>query len=43
MSLYHYSLKKEIKHYQEIILRNNKSIEIFKEELFTREHVLKST
>ena len=35
MSLYQYNLKKEIKHFQESILRNNKMIKMFKEELFT--------
>ena len=40
MSLYHYYLKKEIKHYQESILRNNKSSKIIKEELFTEEYVI---
>ena len=39
MSLYHYHLKKEINHYQESISRNNKSIKIFKEELYTGENV----
>ena len=35
MSLYQYNLKREIKHFQESILRNNKMIKMFKEELFT--------
>ena len=39
MSLYQYNLKKEIKHSQESILRNNKLIKIFKEELFTGKNV----
>ena len=39
MSLYHYHLKKEISHYQESIIRNNKSIKVFKEELYTGENV----
>lgn len=39
MSLYQYNLKKEIKHFQESILRNSKLIKIFKEELFTGENV----
>ena len=39
MSLYQYNLKKEIKHFQESILRNSKSIKIFKEELYTGQNV----
>ena len=40
MSLYHHNLKKEINHFQESILRNSKSIRIFKEELFTGENII---
>ena len=39
MSLYQYNLKKEIKHFQESILRNSKSIQIFKDELYTGQNV----
>ena len=40
MSLYHYFLKRKIKHYQESILRNKRSIKAFKEELLTGEYVI---
>ena len=40
MSLYNYHLKRDINRCQESILRNSKSIKIFKEELLTGEYVI---
>ena len=39
MSLYEYNLKNQIKRCQKSIIRNSKSIKMFKEELYTGENV----